>query len=98
MHSAVKNRHSRERLYGFACRNYKQKLELDLRYTQPGLPALRSEHDGISLSRILWQRLAPGVGAGVRWTEEWGTAFWKIVRKASSVDKQLALTGFQRSR
>ena len=46
------------------------------------------------MSRILWQRLAPGVGAGdVRWIEEWGTAFWKIVRKASSVDKRLALTG-----
>ncbi len=29
----------------------------------------------------------------VRWIEEWGTAFWKIVRKASSVDKRLAPTG-----
>ena len=27
------NRRSRETLYGFACRSYKQQLELDLRYT-----------------------------------------------------------------
>ncbi len=46
------------------------------------------------MSRILSQRLASGVGAGdVRWIEEWGTAFWKIVHKASSVDKRLAPTG-----
>src|SRR5260370_28244549 len=46
------------------------------------------------MSRPLSQRLASGVGAGdVRWIEEWGTAFWKIVRKASSVDKRLAPTG-----
>jgi hypothetical protein len=31
------------------------------------------------------------VGAGdVRWIKEWGTAFWKIARKASSVDQRLA--------
>jgi hypothetical protein len=29
----VKNRHNKERHYGFACRSYKQQLELDLRYT-----------------------------------------------------------------
>ena len=40
------------------------------------------------MSRILSQRLASGVGAGdVRWIEEWGTTFWKIVRKASSVEE-----------
>jgi CRP-like cAMP-binding protein len=71
VHSAVKNRHNRERHYGFACRSYKYQLELDLRYTQSDLPALRSKHDGISLSRILSQRLASGVGAGdLRWIEE----------------------------
>jgi heme a synthase len=46
------------------------------------------------LSRILWQRLAAGVGAGnLRGIEEWKTEFWKIVRKASSVDQRLAQTG-----
>jgi hypothetical protein len=40
------------------------------------------------MSGILSQRLASGVGAGnVLGIEEWGTAFWKIVRKASTVDK-----------
>jgi hypothetical protein len=40
------------------------------------------------MSRTLSQRLASGVGAGnVRWIEEPGVAFWKIVRKASTVDK-----------
>jgi hypothetical protein len=40
------------------------------------------------MSRILSQRLASGVGAGiVRWIEEQRTAFREIVRKASSVDK-----------
>ena len=29
----------------------------------------------------------------MRWIEEWGTAFWKIMRKASSVDQRLAPTG-----
>jgi hypothetical protein len=39
------------------------------------------------MSRILSQRLASGVGAGdLRWIEEWGTAFWKIVGKASTVE------------
>jgi hypothetical protein len=39
------------------------------------------------VSRILSRRLASGVGAGdLRWIEEWGTAFWKIVRKASTVE------------
>jgi Mechanosensitive ion channel len=34
------------------------------------------------------------VGAGdVRWIEDSGAAFWKIVRKASSVDQRLAPTG-----
>jgi hypothetical protein len=99
VHSAVKNRHNRERLYGFACHSYKPQLELDLRHTQPGLSSLRSKHDGISMSRILWQRLAPGVGAGdVRWIEWWGTAFWKIVLKASSVDKVSRHPDFQRTR
>ncbi len=40
------------------------------------------------MSRILLQRLASGVGAsGQRWIEEWKSAFWEIVRKASTVDK-----------
>ena len=51
------------------------------------------------MSRILWQRLAPGVGAGdVRRIEWWGTAFWKIVLKASSVDKVSRHPDFQRTR
>ena len=29
----------------------------------------------------------------MRWIEEWGTGFWKIVRTPSSLDKQLAPTG-----
>ena len=96
MYSAVKNRHNRERHYGFACCSYKHQLEVDLRYTQPRLPTLRGKHDGISLSRILSQRLAPGVGAGdVYWVKEWGSAFWKIVRKASSVDNRLAQRDFR---
>ena len=46
------------------------------------------------MSRILSQRLASGVGAGdVRWIEEWGTAFWKIVHKASTVDKAARADG-----
>jgi hypothetical protein len=32
VHSAVKNRQSREKHDGFACRSHKQQLELDLRY------------------------------------------------------------------
>jgi hypothetical protein len=40
------------------------------------------------MSRILLQRLASGVGArDQRWVEEWRSAFWEIVRKASTVDK-----------
>jgi hypothetical protein len=94
VHSAVKNRHSRERHYGFACPSYKQQLELDLRYTQPGLPALRSKHDGISMSRILLQRLASGVGASdQRWIEEGRNSFWEIVLKASTVDKAARADG-----
>jgi hypothetical protein len=39
------------------------------------------------MSRILSQRLASGVGSGdLRWIEEWNTALWKIVRKASTVE------------
>jgi hypothetical protein len=34
-----------ERHYGFGRFSYKCQLELDLRYTQPHLPALRSQHD-----------------------------------------------------
>src|SRR5437660_1104559 len=46
------------------------------------------------MSRILSQRLASGVGArDLRWIEEWRTAFWKIVRKASTVEKRFAPTG-----
>jgi hypothetical protein len=40
------------------------------------------------MSRILLQRLASGVGArDQRWIEEWRSAFWEIVRKASTVAK-----------
>jgi hypothetical protein len=57
--------------YGFACCSFKHQLELDLCHTQPGLSALRRKHDGISMSRILLQRLATGMGArNVRWIEE----------------------------
>ena len=88
---AMKNRHSRKRHYGFDCSSYKEQLEHHLRHTEPGLPALRRKHDGISLSWILWQRLAAGVGAGnPRRVEEWKTEFWQIVRKASSVDQRRA--------
>jgi hypothetical protein len=61
---AVNNRHSRERRYGFDCSSSRPELELDLRYAQPGLSALRSKHDGVSMYRLLSQRLAAGVGAG----------------------------------
>src|SRR5258707_15698382 len=40
------------------------------------------------MSRPLSRRLASGVGArDQRWIEEWRSAFWEIVRKASTVDK-----------
>ena len=46
------------------------------------------------MSRILSQRLASGVEAGdLRWLERWGTASWKIARKASSVDMRPGPTG-----
>src|SRR6267143_847841 len=46
------------------------------------------------MSRSLSQRLASGVGAGdVQWIEESRTAFWEIVRKASSVDNTARADG-----
>src|ERR1700720_1251618 len=46
------------------------------------------------MSRLLSQRLASGVGAGnVRWIKEGRTAFWEIVRKASSVNKAARADG-----
>ena len=42
----------------------------------------------VSASNVLSQRLASGLGAGdLRWVEECGTSFYKIARKASSLDK-----------
>ena len=54
---------------------------------------MRRKHDGISMSRILWRRLASGVGArDLGWIEESRATFWETVRKASIVEERAALT------
>jgi hypothetical protein len=75
-----------ERHYGYRCPGYKYQLELDLRDTQPHLSALRSQHDWISLPRILSQRLASGLGTGdLPWIKGSRTAFGEIVRETWAV-------------